>query len=103
MKTLHTVLLSTMLVAVLALAVGAFQPWGLAAEALHGSAQHESLTEPFHAAFAAMQELHRLHDVIAAELTESQQHHLARMTHEMMCGGMSEREHDEEHREGPRQ
>ena len=47
-------------------------------------AQQEVLAEPLHDAFAAMQELHRLHEVIVAELTEEQQKTLAEMVHSMM-------------------
>lgn len=50
-------------------------------------AQRDKLREPFHEAFAAMQELHRLHGVIAAELTDDQKHALAQMIHEAMSGG----------------
>lgn len=47
-------------------------------------AQQEVLAEPLREAFAAMQELHRLHEVIVAELTEEQQKALAEMVHSMM-------------------
>ncbi len=63
-------------------------------------AQHTTLAEPLHDAYAAMQELHRLHDVIAAELTEEQQKRLAEMVHSMM--GSAGGGHGEASHRGPR-
>ena len=48
--------------------------------------QRHAVAEPFAEGFAAMQELHRLHEVIAAELTEEQQETFTGMIHEMMAG-----------------
>ncbi len=117
MKTLHRALMTGMLTAVLALAVGAMHPGSLVAEAQHGHGQHgtaddpqahfdelakhleltadqrEAITAPFTQAFAAMQELHRLHGVIAAELTPDQQQKLAKMMHEAMGNSMSAERH----------
>jgi Spy/CpxP family protein refolding chaperone len=42
-------------------------------------AQREKLENPFHDAFAAILELHRLHDEIAAELTDEQKPELGEM------------------------
>ena len=116
MRTLHRAMMTVMLTAVLAVAVGAMHPWTLTAEAQHGEAadprahldavaerleltdvQRETLEKPFHEAFAAMQELHRLHDVIAAELTDGQKEKLAHMIHEALGGSLSEQQHGQRH------
>ena len=124
MRTLQHAMMTLMLAAVPAVAVGAMQPWSLAAEAQHGqaadtqhghaadpqahfdevagrleltAAQREALAEPFDEAFAAMQELHRLHDVIAAELTDGQKEKLAQMIHEMLGASFSAQQHGQRH------
>lgn len=50
-------------------------------------AQRQTLRGPFEDAFDTLQELHRLHEVIDAELTDSQKKELAGMVHEMLGGG----------------
>jgi hypothetical protein len=52
--------------------------------------QQHALAEPFQEAFAAMQKLHRLHDVIAEELTSEQREKLAAMIHEMLGASFRE-------------
>lgn len=103
MQTLHRALMAGMLVLVLAVAVGIPQPWSATAAAQHGQhddpqahfdlvaerlelsdAQRQALEEPFHEAFAAMQTLHRVHAVIADELTDAQQEHFTEMIHQML-------------------
>ena len=54
------------------------------------ASQREKLAQPFHQAFAAMEELHRLHEVIAAELTEEQKGQLREMIHTMLSHSPSE-------------
>lgn len=62
------------------------------AERLELSAdQRETLTEPFHEAFAAFEQLHRLHDVIASELTEEQKSKLSALIRD----AVGERHHGE--------
>ena len=63
-------------------------------------AQHEVLAEPFQEAFAAMQELHRLHEVIVAELTEEQQKTLAEMVHSMLGAAPTDRHGEGEEAHG---
>lgn len=116
MKTLHQALMGTLLVAVLALAVGFVAPGSsitAVAVAQHGhapqheaagdgladrfhemiealeltEAQRETLAEPMAGAFEAMQTLHRLHGEIAAELTEEQREVFDEMAHHLMGGG----------------
>jgi len=111
MKQLHYTMMGVMLVAVLTMALGVTQPWIESAEAQHGDAaeaqhghgagvqeqfdafaahlglsaeQEESISAPFHEGFNALQNLHRLHGMIAAELTDEQQGQFAEMLHEMM-------------------
>ena len=76
LRALHRAMMTMMLAAVLAVGAGVLQQWNLTALAQHGEAedpqahfdmiaerlslseaQRETLAEPFHAAFAAMQEL----------------------------------------------
>ncbi len=116
MKTLHYAMMTVMLTAVLAVAVGAMYPWTPAAGAQQGEAadprahidkvaerleltdaQRETLEKPFHEVFAAMQELHRLHDVIAAELTDGQMAKLALMIHEGLGELVSNQQHGQRH------
>ena len=99
MRTLHRAMMTVMLAAILAVGVG---------EAQHGhstdpqdhftdiaerldltAAQRETLEEPFHEAMAAISELHRLHDVIARDLTDEQNNKLAQMIHDVMGGSAS--------------
>jgi len=61
--------------------------------------QRDALAGPFQEAFAAMQELHRLHGVIAAELSDEQKEKVAQMMHQAMGGGMH-MEHEGMHGEG---
>ncbi len=120
MKALHHALMGIALVAVLAISVGAIHPWISAAEAQHGDAaerqhghaaeaqdhfheltaqleltteQQHSLAGPFEEAFAAMQELHRLHEVITDELTDKQTEKFAQMIHEMLGASFAEQQH----------
>ena len=60
-------------------------------------AQHEVLAAPFKEVFAAMQELHRLHEVIVAELTEEQQETLAEMVHSMLGASRTDRHSEDAH------
>ena len=119
MRILGRAIMTMMLAAVVALAVGVHQPWSLTAEAQHGqtddpeahfnqiaerleltAAQRETLAEPFREAFAAMQQLHRLHDVIAADLTDGQKDKLARMIHEALGGSSDSEGHGQRHHGG---
>ena len=113
MKTVHQALMGITLVGALAVSLGFVLPHGhgaLHAEAQHGSAQgqhghamsiqdqfeafatHLELTEeqkeavaaPFQEGMMALENLHRLHSMIAAELTEEQQHQFAEMVHGMV-------------------
>ena len=122
MRALHRVLAGLSLATVLVVAIGAAGTGLVAAHVQHGHAaeqaepmdpqahfeamaehlsltptQQETLAEPFLAAFAAMEELHRLHDVIAAELTDEQRHQLAEMIHGMLGAGMGERHAQSDH------
>ncbi len=116
MKTLHSALMVVMSCAVLVVAVGLMPPWSLIAEAQHGEAddpqahfevvakhldltadQQEAIGPSFHQAFAAMQELHRLHETIAAELTHEQRQKLAQMIHDAFSGSMSQEGHGQRH------
>ena len=114
MKTLHRVLMTGMLAALLAVGVGAVNPSLVTAEAQHGQAGHHAMTTDaeahfgqlaerleltpeqrdslrgtFDEAFAVMQEMHRLHGVIEAGLTSDQNTKFMDMMHEMMGGSMS--------------
>ena len=121
MRILGRTIMTVMLAAVVALAVGVHQPWSLTAEAQHGqtddpeahfnniaerleltAAQRETLAEPFREMFAAMQQLHRLHDVIAADLSDEQKAKLARMIHEALDGSMPHEGHGKRHQGGAR-
>ncbi len=124
MQTLHRALMGIALAAVVAAGLGTAGFYGHAALAQHGqhgqnqadsgaaglaehfhrmldelaltSEQREKLAEPLGQAFAAMQELHRLHGVIAAELDEEQVAKLNEMVHGMMGAGMASDDHDAE-------
>lgn len=124
MKALHNTLMTVTLVAIVALAVGTLHPWSPAAEAQHHQArphqapdpqahfdhfaeklsltaeQREALAEPFAQADAALRELHRLHELIAAELTEEQRTALAEMLHGAMDGRMGSTHHRPSHHDG---
>ena len=116
MKNLHRAMMGVTFVAVLAVSVAMIQPWALAevpqhghgAEAQHGEAasaedhfsvfaaqlelsaeQQHALAEPFSEAFAAMQQLHHLHEVIAEQLTDGQQEKFGELVHEMLGASMS--------------
>lgn len=111
MRTLHYALTGLMLVAVVAISAGAVQPWMSTALAQHGNggaaqhgqaadaeahfaavaeqlglsaAQQAALATPFEQGMTAMQELHRVHEAIVAELTDEQAQKFAQMVHEMM-------------------
>ena len=119
MRKMPRAIMAAMLAVVVAFAVGALQPWSLTAEAQHGQAddpqahfnqiaerleltvaQRETLAKPFSEAFAAMQQLHRLHDVIAADLSDEQKAKLARMIHEALDGSMPHEGHGKRHHSG---
>ena len=112
MQTLHRALMGLTLAAVLAAGLGTVGIFGQAAVAQHGqhdqqgqADQRETLAGPLREAFAAMQELHRLHGVIAAELTEEQQAKMNEMVHGMMGAGMAgdhavTHDNDGEHHDG---
>ncbi len=119
MRKLHQAIMTVMLAAVVALAVGALQPRSLTAEAQHGqtgdpeahfntiaerleltAAHRETLAEPFSEMFAAMQQLHRLHEVIAADLTDEQTDKLARMIHEALDRSSVSEGHGQRHHGG---
>jgi hypothetical protein len=74
----------------------------LAAQLELTAAQQEALAGPFQEAFAAMQELHRLHDAIAAELTDEQMHKLAEMIHGMFAAGLAGQHHGDDRHPQPR-
>ena len=120
MRALHHTMMGVGMFAVLAISVVAIQPWIAAAEAQHSHAsgaqddhateaqdhfhalvgqldltedQQHSLAEPFQEAFAAMQKLHQLHEVIATELTDEQKNKLAQMIHEMLGASFAEQMH----------
>ncbi|HSF15776.1 MAG TPA: hypothetical protein VLK65_09490 [Vicinamibacteria bacterium] len=108
MKTRRQVMMTGMATAALAAGVGSLQASSLVLGPQHGhsdpeahfdkvaerlsltTAQREKLVQPFHQAFAAMEELHRLHEVIAAELTEEQKGQLREMIHTMLSHSPSE-------------
>jgi len=46
--------------------------------------QKELISAPFHEAFNSLQNVQRLHGMIAAELTDAQQQQLQQMVHEML-------------------
>jgi len=122
MQTPHRATMIVMASAVLAAALGVMQPWNVAAEAQHGghaadpqahfdelarqleltAAQQEALAGPFQEAFAVMQELHRLHDAIAAELSDEQTHKLAEMIHGMFAAGFAGQHHGDDRHPQPR-
>ncbi len=116
MRNLHRAMMGVTFVGALAVSVAMIQPWAVAAVAQHGhgtEAQHgeaanpedhfsmfaaelelsaeqqHALAEPFSEAFAAMQQLHHLHEVIAEQLTDAQQEKFAEMVHERMGASMS--------------
>jgi len=62
-------------------------------------AQQDAVAQPFQEAFAAMQKLHEMHAVIAAELTDDQRERLAEMIHEMLADsfGQEPSGHDAPH------
>ena len=125
MRTLHRAMMGVMAVAILAAAVGVMHPWARSAEAQHGDSrqhgqaedpqahfaamadmlsltetQRATLSDPFMEAFAAMEDLHRLHEVIVGELTAEQTQTFADMVHQAMAGAMGGgMDHDEEHAE----
>ena len=96
MRILHRTMMTAMLAAVLAVGVGEAQHGHSAdapdhftaiAERLElTAAQRETLEEPFREMMAAIQELHRTHDVIALELTDEQKTTFAQMFDEAMKG-----------------
>jgi hypothetical protein len=121
MQAPHRATMIVMASAVLAAALGVMQPWNVAAEAQHGhaadpqahfdelarqleltAAQQEALAGPFQEAFAVMQELHRLHDAIAAELSDEQTHKLAEMIHGMFAAGFAGQHHGDDRHPQPR-
>ena len=114
MRTLHRAMMGLMMVAILAAAVGAIQPWAPTAEAQHGqhgdqaeaidpeehfqawaealelsAPQREVLSSTFIDGFAAMAELQRVHGAIVSELNGVQKEKFAKMVGGMM-GGMHE-------------
>lgn len=117
MRTLHRALIAVALTAVVVAGLGALEPWNHAALAQHGQPQHEgagdsqdhfdvvatrleltsdqrqALAGTFEEAMAAMQELHRLHDVIAAQLNDGQKEKLAELMHEAMGGSTTHQSH----------
>ncbi len=110
MRTHRRAMMTVMLAAILAVGVGEAQHGHSAdpqdhftdiAERLDlTAAQRETLEEPFREAMAAMRELHRLHDVIARDLTDEQKNKLAQMIHHAMGGSASK--HGQGHYGGAR-
>ncbi len=123
MKTLHHAMMGVTMIAILAAAAGVIHPWATTAEAQHSAsrqhgevddpqehfaaladmltltaAQREALQAPFAEAFAAMQQLHQLHDVIAAELTDEQSEVFGNMIHKAMAEQMGHHEDQADHR-----
>ena len=121
MRSLHHTMMGFGLAVVLAVSVGAFQPWTSVAEAQHGQhadAQHgqhaeapeqlshyaeqhdmtdeqqHSIAEPFHEAVAAMETLHHAHDAIVEHLTDEQKQKMAEMIHEMLGAQLSGQGHE---------
>ncbi len=96
MRTLHRAMMTVMLAAILEVGVGEAQHGHSAdpqdhftdiAERLDlTAAQRETLEEPFREMMATMQELHRLHGVIARDLTEEQKNKFAQMFDDAMEG-----------------
>lgn len=96
MRTLHRTTMAVMLAAIFAVGVGEAQHGHSADPSDHftavaegldlTAAQRETLEEPLREMMAAMQELHRLHDVIARDLTDEQKNKFAQMFHDAMEG-----------------
>ncbi len=96
MRRHHRAMMTVLLAAVFAVGVGEAQHGHSAdppdhftaiAERLElTAAQRETLEEPFRKMMAAMQELHRTHDVIALDLTDEQKTTFAQMFDEAMKG-----------------
>ena len=63
--------------------------------------QREALAAPFGEAFEILQQLHQLHDVIAAELNDEQKASLASMLHSMLGGGSHESHGEARHEAHP--
>ncbi len=99
MRTLHRAMMTVMLAAIFAVGVGEAQHGHSADSSDHftaiaegldlTAAQRETLEEPFREMMATMQELHRLHGVIARDLTEEQKNKFAQMFHDAMEGSAS--------------
>ena len=97
MGILHRTMMTVMLAAVAAVGVGEAQHGHSADPQDHftviadrldlTSAQRETLEEPFREMMAAMQELHRAHDVIARDLTDEQKTEFAQMFRDALRGG----------------
>ena len=119
MRKLHRTLMIILPAAVLAVGAVVVQPWGFAAHAQHGefddpqahfeeiaqrlelsTAQRDTLSDAFYQAFSLMEEFHRLHEEIAAELTTEQQQKLGHMMHEAMGGSVLHQRHGESHHRG---
>jgi hypothetical protein len=115
MKSLHRALLGVALIALLAISLGFAQPWMSVAEAQHGhgagaeeqfdafathleltDVQREALAAPFREGFAALQNIHRLHGLIVAELTDEQADQFAEMVHEMVGASFAGEGHETE-------
>ena len=103
MKSLHRALMGVALIVLLAISLGFAQPWMAAAEAQHGhglgveeqfdafathleltDAQKEVMAAPFREGLAALENIHRLHGLIVAELTDEQAEQFAEMVHQMV-------------------
>ena len=62
--------------------------------------QQQALEVPLQQVIVAMEELQRLHDVIATELTDTQQGKLAHVFHEVLGGSLGEQLHGGDHGQG---
>ena len=101
MRTQHRAMMTVLLAAVFAVGVGEAQHGHSADPPDHFAAiagrleltatQRETLEEPFREMMAAMQELHRTHDVIARDLTDEQKKKFAQMFHDAMEGSAKNR------------
>ena len=121
MRALHNTMMGFGLAVVLAVSLGAIQPWTPVAEAQHGQhadAQHGQMTdaqehfhmfaeqlelsdeqqhaiaEPFHEASTAMETLHHTHDAIVEHLTDEQKQKMTEMIHEMLGASFAGQAHE---------
>jgi hypothetical protein len=113
MKNLHNAMRGIALAAVLAVSLGFAYPSTPVAEAQHGHGmgmqeqfdafsshleltdhQIEAVAAPFQEGLAALENLHRLHGLIMAELSEEQQQQYTEMVQDMVGSSFTGQSHD---------